>query len=75
MLRRMFGSKCDEVTLGYRIWHNEFYNLHSLTSMIRIIKSAIRAMVYRPRGREGKCVQIVGWKTCRDGKTKVSMGG
>jgi hypothetical protein len=40
MLRRIFGLKRDEVTRGWRKLHNkEFYNLYSLPSIIRMIKS------------------------------------
>jgi hypothetical protein len=39
-LRRIFGPKRDEVTGGWRTLHNEeLYNLYSLPSIIRMIKS------------------------------------
>jgi hypothetical protein len=40
VLRRMFGSKRDEVTGGWRKLHNkELHYLYSSPSIIRIIKS------------------------------------
>jgi hypothetical protein len=40
VLRRMFGSKRDEVTGGWRKLHNEeLCNLHSSPSIIRMIES------------------------------------
>jgi hypothetical protein len=40
VLRRIFGPKRDEVTGGWRELHNEeFYNLYSSPSIIRMIKS------------------------------------
>jgi hypothetical protein len=40
VLRRIFGSKRDRVTEGWRKLHNEeLHNLYSSPSIIRIIKS------------------------------------
>jgi hypothetical protein len=40
MLRRIFGSKRDEVTGGWRKLHNEkLHNLYSSPDIIRMIKS------------------------------------
>jgi hypothetical protein len=40
MLRRIFGSKRDEVTGDWRQLHNEaLHNLYSSPSIIRMIKS------------------------------------
>jgi hypothetical protein len=40
VLRRIFGSKRDEVTGGWRKLHNEeLHNLYSSTNTIRMIKS------------------------------------
>jgi hypothetical protein len=40
VLRRMFGSKRDEVIGGWRKLHNEeLHNLYFSTSLIRMIKS------------------------------------
>jgi hypothetical protein len=40
LLRRIFGSKRDEVTGGWRKLHNaKLYNLYSSPSVIRMIKS------------------------------------
>jgi hypothetical protein len=39
VLRRMFGSKRDEVTGGWRKLHNEeLHNLYSSPSIIRMLK-------------------------------------
>jgi hypothetical protein len=38
LLRRIFGSKRDEVTGGWRKLHNELHNLYSSPSIIRAIK-------------------------------------
>jgi hypothetical protein len=41
VLRRIFGPKRDEVTGGWRKLHNdEFHDLYSSTSIIRIIKAS-----------------------------------
>jgi hypothetical protein len=43
VLRRIFGSKRDEVTGGWRKPHNEeLHNLYSSPSIIRMIKSRRR---------------------------------
>jgi hypothetical protein len=40
MLRRTFGPKRDEVTGGWRKFHNqELHNLHSSPNNIKVIKS------------------------------------
>jgi hypothetical protein len=39
VLRRIFGSKRDEVIGGWRKLHNEIHNLYCSPSIIRIIKS------------------------------------
>jgi hypothetical protein len=40
LLRKIFEPKREEVTEGWRKWHNEeFHNLYSLSNGIRIIKS------------------------------------
>jgi hypothetical protein len=40
VLRRIFGTKRDEVTVGWRKLHNEeLHNLYSSLNIIRIIKS------------------------------------
>jgi hypothetical protein len=39
VLRRIFGPKRDEVTGGWRKLLNNFFNLYSSPSIIRIIKS------------------------------------
>jgi hypothetical protein len=40
VLRRMFGTKRNEMTVGWRKLHNEeLHNLYSSLSIIRMIKS------------------------------------
>jgi hypothetical protein len=40
LLRRLFGTKSDEVTGGWRkLYNEELHNLYSFPSIIRIIKS------------------------------------
>jgi hypothetical protein len=40
VLRRIFGQKKDEVSVGWRKLHNEeLYNLYSSPSIIRVSKS------------------------------------
>jgi hypothetical protein len=41
VLRRIFGSKRDEIMGGWRKLHNEFHNLYSSPNIIRVIKSRI----------------------------------
>jgi hypothetical protein len=40
VLRRVFGPRSDGVTGGWRKLHNEFHNLYSSPSIIRMIRSA-----------------------------------
>jgi hypothetical protein len=64
VLRRIFGSKRDEVTGVWRKLHNEeLHNLYSLPSIIRIIKSRrMRWVGHVARmGKKGKvCRLLVG---------------
>jgi hypothetical protein len=40
LLKRIFGTKIDEVTGGWRKLHNEeLHNLYSSSSIVRMIKS------------------------------------
>jgi hypothetical protein len=39
VLKRIFGSKRDEMMGGWRKLHNELHNEYSLSSIIRMIKS------------------------------------
>jgi hypothetical protein len=58
VLRRILGSKRDEVVVGWRKLHNkELCDLYSLPSIIRIIKSRrIRwSGMWREWGRRGLC--------------------
>jgi len=39
VLRRIFGSKRDEVTGEWRKLHNELSDLYSLPNIVRVVKS------------------------------------
>jgi hypothetical protein len=40
LLRRIFGSRRDEVTRGWRkLHHEELHNFYSLDNIIRVVKS------------------------------------
>ena len=61
VLRKISVPKRDEVTGGWRRWHNvEFYDLYSSPNIIRVIKSGrLRWTVHVARVRE-KRVQYFG---------------
>jgi hypothetical protein len=46
VLSRIFGLRRDEVTGGWRKLHNEFHNLYSSPSIIRLIKSRSMRLGY-----------------------------
>jgi hypothetical protein len=64
VMRRIFGSKRDEVTGGWRKLYNEkFHYLYSSPSVIRIIKSRRMrwaAHVARMREKRNACRLLVG---------------
>jgi hypothetical protein len=65
VLRRIFGTKRDEVTGGWRKLHNEeLHGLYSLPSIIRTIKA--RRMRWAGRvarmGGGERCIQHFGWE-------------
>jgi hypothetical protein len=64
VLSRIFGPKRDEVTGGWRKLHNEeFHNLYTSPSIIRIIvSSAMRwaGQVARIEGKRNACRILVG---------------
>jgi hypothetical protein len=68
MLRRIFGSKRDEVTGEWRKLHNgELHNLYSLLDIVRQIKSGRMKVdrACRTHGRREKGVQDFGGKARR----------
>jgi hypothetical protein len=57
VLWRIFALKRDEVTGGWRKPHDEFHNLYSLPSIIRMIKSRrMRWVQHVARMGEGECI-------------------
>jgi hypothetical protein len=77
VLRRIFGSKRDEMTGGWRELHNEeLHNLHFSPSIIRMIK--LRRMKCSTNEGEDECIYDIGGKARRKEtprKTKMQMGG
>jgi hypothetical protein len=68
VLRRIFGSKRDEVTGDWRKLHNEeLHNLYSSPSIIRIIKSRRMGWSWHVAlmGQEAECIQNFGGKSRR----------
>jgi hypothetical protein len=61
-LRRIFELKRDEMTRGWRKWHNEeLHNLYSSLSIIRIIKSRRMAWAVHVLRMEAKKTHIGYW--------------
>jgi hypothetical protein len=73
VLRRIFGSKRDEVTGGWRKLHNEeLHNLYSSPSIMRMIKSRrIRWVEYVARMGEKRTEYRINKKERDRGKTKT----
>jgi hypothetical protein len=68
VLRRIFGSKKDEVIVGWRKLYNDgFRNMYSLPNIFTMIKSTENEMgrAYSTYGGEGECIQGLGWKASR----------
>jgi hypothetical protein len=60
VLRRIFGPKRDEVTGVWRKLHKDnFYDLYSSSSIVRVIKSTVRWVVHIARLWERKGVYRV----------------
>jgi hypothetical protein len=68
VLRRIFGSKKDDVIVGWRKLYNDgFRNMYYLSNIFTMIKSKEDVMgrecsTYRG---EGECIQGLGWKARR----------
>ena len=64
VLRRVFGTKRDEVTREWRKLHNEKLNdLYCSHNIIRVIKSRRMRWAWHVAGREERCTQGFGGKT------------
>jgi hypothetical protein len=65
VLRRIFGSKRDEVTGGWRKLHNEeLHGLYSSPSIVRVIKARRMEMggACGAHGEGEGCIQHFGWE-------------
>jgi hypothetical protein len=66
MLRRIFGSKKNKVTGGWRkLLIKELHNLYSSQSVVRIIKPERMGETCILRGKDNKCIHNFGRKTLR----------
>jgi hypothetical protein len=64
VLRRIFGSKRDEVTGEWRKLHNkELNDLYCSPNVVRVIKSRIRWAGHVARMGEERCIQDFGGET------------
>jgi hypothetical protein len=71
VLRRIFGSKRDEVTGGWRKLHNEeLHNLYSSPNIIGVIKSRRMKWMRIVRREDEKCVPYFDWKARREETTR-----
>jgi hypothetical protein len=72
-LRRIFGPKRDEVTVGSRKLHNEeLHSLYSSPSIIRMIKSRRMSRACSTDRGEEKSIQDIGGKASRKDTTRQS---
>jgi len=63
MLRRVFGSKRDEVTGEWRKLHNEeLYDLYCSPNIVRVVKSRMRWTEHVARMGERRSVYRVLWE-------------
>jgi hypothetical protein len=62
VLRRIFGPRRDEVTGVWRKLHNEFHDLYSSPTVVRVIKSRRRWAGHIARMGE-RCEQGFGGET------------
>ena len=64
VLRRIFGTKRDEVTVEWRRLHNEeFHDLNSPPNVIRMIKSRTMRWAVHVALRQETCIPDFGGKT------------
>jgi hypothetical protein len=63
VFRRIFGSKKEELTGGWRKLCNELQNLYPLSNIIRMIKYSYEmGGACSMHGGDNKYVQNFGWK-------------
>jgi hypothetical protein len=75
VLRRIFGSKRDEVVGGWGRLHNEgFYNLYASTNITRVMKSMRISVTCSTHGRDEKCIRYF-WLENLKGRDNLEVGG
>jgi hypothetical protein len=72
LLRRIFGSKREEVTGDWRRQHDEeLHNLNTSTHTICVkFKEDTRDGICSWHGRDEKWIKSYGWKACREETTR-----
>jgi hypothetical protein len=71
LLRRIFGSKRDEVIGGLRKLHNgKLHNVYPSPNIITEIKSRKKWAGHVALMAYDKCLQNYGWITWRENKTR-----
>jgi hypothetical protein len=64
VLRRIFGTKREEVARGCRRLHNDkLHILHVSSNIVSVIKEDETGEAWSMRGRCEKCIQNFVWRT------------